>query len=101
MRFLPILAVAALLLQSCGFTPVYATKEGADAAGLKNINLAGVAAAPSIEPLVTRAYTNRQALAGNATLEYDLLLEAEEFAQRLAVQIDASVTRFNYLLRAD
>ncbi len=101
MRFCMTLIAAALLLQSCGFTPVYATKEGANAAALKNINLAGVLAAPSIEPLVTRAYTSRQALAGDATPEYDLLLEAEEFAQRLAVQIDASVTRFNYLLRAD
>jgi len=90
-----------LLLQSCGFTPVYATAEGSKTAGLRNINLASVAAAPSIEPLVTRAFTNRQVLAGDATPEYDLLLEAEEFAQRLAVQIDASVTRYNYLLRAD
>lgn len=91
-----------LLAQSCGFTPVYATKEGAALAGLNNVNLVSVIASPSIQPLVTNGFTDRQSLTADpSTAEYDLTLEAEEFAQRLAVQIDASVTRFNYLLRAD
>jgi len=102
MRILAFLLPVALLLQSCGFTPLYATPEGSKAAGLKNINLTGVTARDTIHPLVTRAIRDRQGFDTSATsAEYDLAVEAEEFAQRLAVQIDASVTRYNYLLRAD
>ena len=102
MRILALLIPAALLLQSCGFTPLYATPEGSKAAGLKNINLTAVTARDTIEPLVSRAIRDRQGFDASATTaEYDLAVEAEEFAQRLAVQIDASVTRYNYLLRAD
>ena len=102
MRILAFLLPAALLLQSCGFTPLYATPEGSKAAGLKNINLISVTARDTIQPLVTRAFRDRQGFGGEATTaDYDLAVDAEEFAQRLAVQIDASVTRYNYLLRAD
>ena len=102
MRIFVVLAFSLFFLSGCGFTPLYATPEGAKGAGLKNINLTAVRSRDTIEPLVTRAFQDRKGT--NATVEapeYDLMVEAEEFAQRLAVQIDASVTRYNYLLRAD
>ncbi|MEL7486394.1 MAG: hypothetical protein AAGJ87_04145 [Pseudomonadota bacterium] len=96
------IALASLALSGCGFTPVYATKEGAKLAGLRNVNLFQVNANPEILPLVTSTFEDRQSLApSSGAAEYDLILEAEEFAQRLAVQIDASVTRFNYTLSAE
>ncbi len=98
---LPLLVLAALIVQGCGFTPVYATREDASA-GLAGVNLVSVAGRESIEPLITTAFERRKSVsAADVAADYDLILEAEEFAQRLAVQIDASVTRYNYLLRAD
>jgi LPS-assembly lipoprotein len=85
-----------ILLAACGFRPLYATDDGA-APGLRNVALASVSAPEDIEPVVTRAIRRRAAEDG-AAAQYDLLLTASEQAERLAVQIDASVTRYNYRL---
>lgn len=86
----------ALALSACGFQPLYATGDGAPP-GLRNVALASVEAPEEIEPVIARAFARRSAGA-NAAAEYDLLLTADEEAERLAVQIDASVTRYNYRL---
>ncbi|MEL6212189.1 MAG: hypothetical protein AAFY22_13630 [Pseudomonadota bacterium] len=97
-----LLSVAAPLLSGCGFQPLYATPEGQEVGGFQEVALAGVQGPESIAPLISDAFTERRLVgAGAGNAEYDLTLEAEEFAQRLAVQIDASVTRFNYILRGD
>lgn len=90
------LAAAALTLPSCGFQPLYATADGS-APGLRNVALSTVSAAEDIEPALTRAFARRTAPSA-AAAQYDLLLSAEEQSERLAVQIDASVTRYNYRL---
>lgn len=84
------------LLPGCGFQPLYATDDGG-AAGLRNVALVSVEASEEIEPIVERAFARRTAR-DPAAAEYDLSLTATEQAERLAVQIDASVTRYNYRL---
>lgn len=90
------LLAALPLLQSCGFQPLYATSDGS-APGLRNVALSTVTATEDIEPVVTRAFSRRTAQAASAA-QYDLLVSADEQSERLAVQIDASVTRYNYRL---
>lgn len=88
------------LLSGCGFTPVYATNGGGDGPPLKGVKLAGVEASETAAPILTRAFLRRTALAGDA-VEYDLVVTVKESAQPLAVQIDDSVTRYNYRLEAN
>jgi LPS-assembly lipoprotein len=88
------MALAALLLPACGFQPLYATGEGS-APGLRNVALMTVTAPEDIEPVVRRAFERRMARSADAA-KYDLSITASEQAERLAVQIDASVTRYNY-----
>lgn len=85
-----------LLLSGCGFQPLYATSDGA-APGLRNVALATLNAPEEIEPVVKRAFSRRTAPEAGAA-QYDLLLTTTEQSERLAVQIDASVTRYNYRL---
>ncbi|MEK7265614.1 MAG: LPS assembly lipoprotein LptE [Pseudomonadota bacterium] len=87
---------AALTLQSCGFQPLYATSDGS-APGLRNVALSTLTATEEIEPVLTRAFVRRTAPAASEA-QYDLLISADEQSERLAVQIDASVTRYNYRL---
>ncbi len=93
------IAIAALLLSSCGFRPLYATADGGGA-GLTQMALVNVEAPEAIDPVVRRAFDRR--IRGEASAaRYDLSVKASEQAERLAVQIDASVTRYNYRLVAD
>ena len=93
-------AIAALaLLPSCGFQPLYATDDGA-AAGLRNVALVSVSAPEDIQQMVARAFSRRTARDPSAA-QYDLVVATSEQAERLAVQIDASVTRYNYRLVGD
>ncbi len=89
----------ALALAACGFRPLYATADG-DASGLASMALASVEAPEAIAPIVESAFRRR--IRGEASAaQYDLTVKASEQAERLAVQIDASVTRYNYRLVAD
>jgi len=89
---------AALFLSSCGFRPLYATAEGGGA-GLTRMALVNVDAAEGVAPVVERAFARR--MRGDGDPLYDLSVKAAEQAERLAVQIDASVTRYNYRLVGD
>jgi LPS-assembly lipoprotein len=89
-------AAGAALLHGCGFQPLYATNDGS-APGLRNVALSTVSAPEEITPMVTRAFSRRTS-AEPAAAAYDLQIIAKEQAERLAVQIDASVTRYNYRL---
>lgn len=91
--------LASSLLSACGFTPVYATGEAGGEPGLKGIHLAEIKTSETARPTLTRAFQRRTALGENA--DYDLALTVRETAQPLAVQIDDSVTRYNYRLEAD
>ena len=93
------IALAALpLLGGCGFTPLYATDEAGAPQGLPAIHFAGVAASEEAAVAVTHAFTARTARPG-APAQFDLTIEVKESARPLAVQLDSSVTRFNYQLQ--
>lgn len=93
-----LLLLAALLLAACGFRPLYATPEGGGT-GLTQMALVNVDAPEAIGDVVTRAFERR--IRGGESALYDLSVKASEQAERLAVQIDASVTRYNYRLVGD
>lgn len=101
MRLLALLLglIAAPLLTGCGFTPVYATADNGGAPGLRGVRLANVSTSETALPIITRAFERRTARGGDA--EYDLDLVVREGATSLAVQIDDSVTRYNYRVAAN
>ena len=93
-------ALSALLIAGCGFTPVYSTLP-AEAGGervVRLISIAGIAAPEEVAPYIQTALNERFIPANNASPSYDLHVEVSERADRLGVQIDASVTRYNYRL---
>jgi len=89
---------AALGLAGCGFRPIYATTEAGGVPLTQRISVAQVTGADSVTPLLTAALQSRMVLREGETAKYHLYVSANESAQRLAVQIDASVTRYNYRL---
>ena len=100
LRTLTIAAAALLALQGCGFTPLYATADPAGRASLSQIRVTEIVANETVLPLIERAAATRAAREDEAAL-YGLRIVAREAASPLAVQIDASVTRYNYQLTAD
>jgi LPS-assembly lipoprotein len=95
-----ILALAPLV-GSCGFTPLYATATAGGAPALRSINLAGIEASDAAKPFVARAFGRRFQFDETAPAVYDLFVTVRETAQPLAVQLDDSVTRYNYRMEAD
>ncbi len=98
-----IIAVAALALTvgACGFRPLYATPSGENSAINERIHIQSVTAgSETMTPIVTKALMQRISLKGDQAPEFHLYVSASERAQRLAVQIDNTTTRYNYRLRA-
>jgi len=89
-----------LMVAGCGFKPIYATPAGADAPLNQLIAIRSVRASDVILPLVTSALKERISIKPGQAPKYDLYVDANERAERLAVQIDATVTRYNYRLSA-
>ena len=92
--------VAAVTLSGCGFKPIYATTDEGGAALVHRIAIASVAAPEAVAPVVSDALESRMKLEEGASPKYELFVSVRESAQQLAVQIDASVTRYNYRLNA-
>ena len=92
-----LLAVAALSMAACGFQPLYATTSGAGGSGLSNVALVGLSSSQEVQPFIDSAFSNRVSTNLDEA-EYELIVTTTEQAERLAVQIDASVTRYNYQL---
>lgn len=93
-----LLFVIATGLPACGFRPLYATTQGANgASGLQNVAIETITTTEEIRPFVEQAFSRRSSLTPSQA-EYELLVTITEQAQRLAVQIDASVSRYNYSL---
>jgi LPS-assembly lipoprotein len=88
-----------LTLSACGFKPIYATPDGAVAPVNREVAVARVSAPEEVHLYVVDALRERIVLAQGQTPKYNLHVRATEDAQRLAVQIDATVTRYNYRLR--
>lgn len=90
-----------IFLAGCGFRPIYAT--GADGSPPLNqlVAIRHVAAPDTVRALIGDALNDRILLKEGQNPKYDLYVKARESAERLAVQIDATVTRYNYRLRAE
>ena len=97
-RVLIITLVITPLLSACGFEPLYATNTTGGAPGLRDVYLETLTASESVDPIFQESFYRR--VANSASARYDLIVEAEERADQLAVQIDASVTRYNYRINA-
>lgn len=89
---------SALIVSSCGFKPIYATPQGAAAPVNKQITIGPVTAPEEVHLFITDALRERIVLREGEAPKYELSVSASEKAQRLAVQIDATVTRYNYRL---
>ncbi|MCK5746202.1 MAG: hypothetical protein KAH44_08295 [Oricola sp.] len=101
MKRAPILTAitaGALLLSGCGFRPLYATAEGQSPAS-SLVSVQTIAAPETVAPYISDALNERMG-STDAAPRYNLFVEAREGAERLAVQIDATVTRYNYRLSA-
>lgn len=95
-----ILAAAAVSLPGCGFTPVYKTVEDNDGAGpLSTVRLGTITSSDTATPILTRAFERRTARPAETNVKYELYVAVTESAQPLAIQIDDSVTRYNYRMR--
>lgn len=93
-------SILALLLGACGFRPIYAEPANGGAPLNQLVAIRSVAAPDEILGLITGALNDRIVLREGQSPKYDLYVEARESAERLAVQIDATVTRYNYRLIA-
>ena len=95
------LAFASLALAGCGFKPIYATSANESGVALSEaISVRQVSAPEAVAGYINDALDHRLPLRPGAAPKYDLYVRASERANRLAVQIDATVTRFNYRLNA-
>ena len=95
---LPVVALAAsLFLSACGFKPLYETRETDNFSSLGNVTLSNVVGSEGAIPYVRDAF-DRRTPADASEADYSLFIDVDEIAVRLAVQVDASVTRYNYRL---
>lgn len=94
------LTLAALLVAACGFRPIYATSAQDGAPLNRRIAIGDVAAPEIVQPMIVSALSDRIVLQDGESPRYQLGVVASESAERLAVQIDATVTRYNYRLAA-
>jgi LPS-assembly lipoprotein len=91
-----ILAIS-MLATACGFQPIYATPAGTSPV-IRQVAVQMVAAPESIAPEIRTALDTRLAPGEGVAPRYDLFVDVKEVAEQLAVQIDATVTRYNYRL---
>jgi LPS-assembly lipoprotein len=90
-----------LALAGCGFKPIYAVAENGAAPLNQRIAIGAVQAPEEIHLLIVGALADRIAVKNGEAVDYELTVNAKEIAERLAVQIDATVTRYNYRLNAN
>ncbi|WP_411816804.1 LPS assembly lipoprotein LptE [Hyphococcus sp. DH-69] len=88
-------------VSACGFHPIYATTDSATGDPVfRQIQVRHVAGPTAVEPVVTEALNARMSTVDGIKPKYELYVTVTESAERLAVQIDATVTRYNYRLSA-
>ncbi len=101
-----ILIISSIAVSSCGFEPIYATPENATAHPfLRKISVTSIISTRdagegnlAVQPILRRALDRRLLTSQQTEDAFDLMVEVTPVAVQLAVQIDASVTRFNYRL---
>ena len=96
-----LLAGSAAMLVGCGFQPIYATPENRNAALNQQIAIGNIQAPETVKDMVVDELSGRLVLKDGQRPRYDLNVLVRERAERLAVQIDATVTRYNYRLQAE
>jgi LPS-assembly lipoprotein len=96
-----LLIAAALAAAGCGFRPVYATNADDAPPLFQRIAIGAVIAPEAVQPFLVDALQDRMAPQDDESPRFELVVTASEIAERLAVQIDATVTRYNYRLEAD
>lgn len=102
-RFLRIaLALAAVsALAACGFRPLYAESSGDVGAKLQAIAVSDITEPEASGFLLQKELTRRLSPSGaTENADYDLDVKLQERREAFAIQIDASVTRFDYKLTA-
>ncbi len=87
-----------LFAAGCGFQPLYATAAEDSVVSLSNVRLVGVTGRGALVQSINDAFHDRAFSAGGEA-QYDLGVMVEESARPLAVQIDATVSRFSYEIR--
>lgn len=97
---LTLAGVTALSLSGCGFRPIYATADGGAPAS-QLVSIREVNAPETVATYMTDALNARMGAGEGLAPRYELYVNAREGAERLAVQIDATVTRYNYRLSAN
>ena len=94
-----IMIIGLLMVSACGFKPIYATPEGASSPVNRQIAIGPVSAPEEVHLYIADALRERIVLPEGEAPKYELTVTANDAAQQLAVQIDATVTRYNYRLR--
>lgn len=92
------LMLSLLTATACGFTPIYATPDGVSAPATREIEVTSVSAPEDLHVILVEALRGRLDADDDVTPKYGLSVVADESARPLAVQIDATVTRYNYRL---
>ncbi|MEO1014542.1 MAG: hypothetical protein AAFX08_05075 [Pseudomonadota bacterium] len=97
MRLMAVVALApfALSMSGCGFQPLYASANKEKVVSLANVQLMDVTGRDAVVQAITDAFDAR-AIGSDEGPTYNLWISAQESAQALAVQIDATVSRFSY-----
>ncbi|GJL95348.1 MAG: hypothetical protein DHS20C05_17530 [Hyphococcus sp.] len=93
--------ISLLIVSACGFKPIYATPQGKSAPLSQLVTIGAIKAPDTVRLQITEALNDRISLKDGETPEYELIVAVKETAQQLAVQIDATVTRYNYRLNAN
>ncbi|MEO1674644.1 MAG: hypothetical protein AAFR72_04390 [Pseudomonadota bacterium] len=100
------IAMVGVLLSGCGFEPLYATPNGSGShPNLRQINVDTIISTGdagegnlAVQPILRSALEDRLLVGQLTSPDYDLRVEVTPRARRVGVQIDASVSRFNYQL---
>lgn len=92
--------ISAMTVSACGFKPIYATPDNAVSPVIRQVSIGAISAPEEAHLALVGALRERIVVGEGLTPKYNLEVVATENAQALAVQIDATVTRYNYRMRA-
>lgn len=93
-----LLMISLLTVSACGFKPIYAEPAPGARRFDQQVALNNIRAPQEVFPDVMDALNARFGTQEGGRANYNLNLNVTERAERLAVQIDATVTRYNYRL---
>ncbi|MEM8988609.1 MAG: LPS assembly lipoprotein LptE [Pseudomonadota bacterium] len=86
-------------LSACGFQPLYAERGGDASAAMASVDVLDVPRPDPLGRLVVRALTYNMAPGVAASPKYELAISLKDRRVPLGIQIDSSVTRYNYTVQ--